>query len=68
MISRFGSVEELLAHTDLITRPALRSAIEENADRIRKNYRLIKLTDRAGLAFDPDSVTTADVLRAIGLT
>ena len=75
LIARFGSIEELLAHTDLITRPALRSAIEENTDRIRKNYRLIKLTDRAGLpaapariAFDPDSVTTADVLRTIGLT
>lgn len=74
LLQQFGSLEQLLAHTEQISKPGIRHAIEQNRERLIKNQRLIQLTGDVPLPFQLDdlhyvlpAVTTTEVLKAIHL-
>lgn len=74
LIGQYGGIESILSHTGEIGRPALRNALEAGAERLRLNYRLICLRNRAALPFPPEALTycydgvgVTEVMRAIGL-
>ncbi len=74
LLERFGSLENLLEHADEIERPIVREAICTATERLRRNYRLIKLAPWPQLPFDWDEMTrpasfpsTTETLRGIGL-
>lgn len=74
LLRAFGTLEGILASIDRIERPSVRASIAESRDRLRLNYKLIKLDRAVELPFDmdamtycPSDATTRDVLRAIGL-
>ena len=74
LLRQFGSLEEMLFRTEEIRRPSVRRAVEENADRVRLNARLIKLENRQELPFSLEEmvwqdrgITTHQVLQRIGL-
>lgn len=74
LLQQFGSLEELLCRAYEIHRPSVRAAILAHTDRVRRNYRLIKLEDSHGLPFalsqmawQDKGLTTNAVLQIIGL-
>ena len=74
LIKEFGSLEELLARAVEIKKPSVRESVLRNAERLRKNYRLIKLDGVENLPFtlsemewEDGGVTTTEVLKGIGL-
>lgn len=74
LLRQFGDLETLLSCAEQVERPALRKAILESKDRIRKNERLIRLDGVEDLPFALEDlryrdagITTGQVLRAIGL-
>lgn len=74
LLSRFGTLDNLIASADKIERPSIRNAVMGNADRLRTNYELIKLTGNAPLPFKFDellfggvSLTSTEVLNKTGL-
>lgn len=54
MLTRYGTLENLLAHTDEIDRPAIRKALEESRERLELNNRLIRLSGDASLPLEPE--------------
>ena len=74
LLNQFGTLEGVLANAEKIERPSVRSAIMRDAERIRTNYTLIKLTGGAPLPFRLEELeksgidfTTAETLKGIGL-
>ncbi len=74
LVNRFGSLENIIANADQINKPSIKASIIENTERIRLNYKLIKLCDNAELPFDLeqmkynyDGTSTNEVLVGIGL-
>lgn len=74
LVNEFGSLEEILARVEEIKKPSVRESVRRDADRLRINYRLIKLdgTDELPftleeLAWQDSGVTTTEVLKGIGL-
>ncbi len=74
LIGQFGTLDVLLQHAELIEKPKLRQDIEQNADRLRLNQRLIALDGTAAipfllneLAYTDCEMTTTQVLEQIGL-
>lgn len=74
LTAQFSNMEEMLANTQAIARPAIRKAVEENRERLRKSYALIRLEGMEPLPFPPEQLrwqyqgqTTMEVLAAIGL-
>ena len=74
LVNEFGSLEEVIARAEEIKKPSVRESIKQNAERLRKNYRLIKLTGVENLPFalnemrwEDRGVTTTEVLKGIGL-
>jgi DNA polymerase-1 len=74
LMGQFGSLEALLSHPEQIARTKLRDAIEQNADRLRLNQKLIVLDGNASLPFTLDQLTyadceltTSDILIELGL-
>ena len=74
LVNAFGSLEEILARAEEIKKPSVRESLLRDADRLRKNYRLIKLDGAEELPFTLDevawqdsSITTTEVLKGIGL-
>ena len=74
LLHQFGSLEQLLAHTEKITKPGIQQSIRQNHERLRQNQKLIHLTGNVPLPFTlselqyflPD-MTTTQVLKAIQL-
>ncbi len=73
LINEFGSLENLLQNAESITKNAIRASVCKCREQLKKNYRLIKLENKfplpfpmQDLVFTPKSMTTGDVLRAIG--
>jgi len=52
LIKKFGSLDNLLKRLDKITREKLRSAIEDNIDKIRLNQELAVLRERSDIEVD----------------
>lgn len=74
LVNAFGSLEEILARVEEIKKPSVRESLLRDADRLRKNYRLIKLDGAEDLPFSLEEmewqdrgITTTEVLKGIGL-
>ncbi len=74
LLGQFGSLENLLENSQAISRVAIRTAVEQNAQRLRLNQLLIALSGSEQLPFSLeelrycyDGSTSAQVLRAIGV-
>lgn len=75
LLRQFGSLGNMLARVEQISKPSIRQSVEQHKDRLVTNYRVIKLTNSAPLPFDldellyslQDDITTNKVLQAIGL-
>ncbi len=74
LLHQFGTLENLLCHTEQITRPSWRESIRSNAGRLRVNYRLIHLDGKATLPFAMDElaypypgISSTEVLKGIHL-
>ena len=74
LVNEFGGLEEIIARAEEIKKPSVRESILRDAERLRKNYRLIKLDGVEKLPFtleemtwQDSGVTTTEVLKGIGL-
>lgn len=74
LVNMFGSLEEIINRVEEIKRPSVRDSVLRNAEKLRKNYRLIKLDGAEKLPFALEEleycysgVTTNEVLKGIGL-
>lgn len=75
LLNQFGTLDKILAGAEGIEKPSVKDSVIRNADRLRTNYRLIKLGNTAPLPFELKDLvyrftemTTKDVLRGIGLS
>ncbi len=59
LLEKFGTLEYILDHTDEITRPAIRRAVEEAKERILLNRRLILLDGNADLPLPEECLRLA---------
>lgn len=74
LMGQFGDLDTLLERAEEIGKPSVRQSVLDNAERIRKNFRLIKLAACHPLPFEVEKLawqdggqTTTEVLKAIGL-
>ncbi len=74
LLREFGSLENILAGAERIGRPAVRESVIRNTQRLKTNYRLIRLEGHGNLPFAMDElaysdtgITTGEVLRGIKL-
>lgn len=74
LIRQFGDLESLIAGADAIEKPSIRESVRSHCERIRNNFRLIRLEGGARLPFTVEEltyhcggITTAQVLAGIGL-
>lgn len=74
LVNEFGSLEEVLVRAEEIKKPSVRESVQKDAERLQKNYRLIKLDGVENLPFALDEmkwcdsgITTTEVLKGIGL-
>ena len=73
-MNEFGTLENVIANAEKIVKPSINESVIKNAERLRKNYQLIKLDGNAPLpfvlselAYRCNGVTTNEVLKGIGL-
>ena len=74
LLKEFATLENLIANADRIARPSVRESVIKNTERLRTNYKLIKLTDGEILPFKLDDLiysvpppTTTEVLKSTGI-
>lgn len=74
LINQLGSLSEIIKDATKIKKTSIRASIHKNADRLLKNYEIMKLDNRAKVPFDfaeleykYSGITTSDVLQGIGL-
>ena len=74
LMGQFFDLHTLLENSDAIRKPSIRESVHSNAERIRKNYELIRLDGAQELPFALDTLrwqdsgmTTTQVLKTIGL-
>ena len=74
LLKQFESLENVLANAEQIDKPSIRKSVIESMDRLRKNYQIIKLTDKAEITFileqlkySGERFKTNDVLEGIRL-
>lgn len=74
LMAQFGSLEALLADPEAVKKPSVRASVRENADRLRLNYRLIRLSGDHPVPFSLEEMaytyggeTSTQVLTAIGV-
>ncbi len=74
LLQEFGCLETILARVGEISKPSIRASVTQNAERLRTNYKLIRLTGNVEIPFvlgkltyQYNGVTTTQVLTAIGL-
>lgn len=74
LLNQFGSLEALIRNAHQIPKPSIRESVIRSTERLRINYRLIRLENAVSLPFaldslahDPITDTTVQVLSAIGL-
>lgn len=74
LLRQFGTLEEILLHTEEIQKPSVRDSLCRSRERLLLNQKLIRLTGTTALPFPIPALqfhcpecTTSDVLRAIGL-
>lgn len=74
LINQFGDLQNILEEAEKITKASIRESIIQNSERLRNNYKLIKLENVVTLPFefneleyDYSGITTTEVLAGIGL-
>jgi DNA-directed DNA polymerase len=74
LLNRFGTLDNILANAESIEKPSIRDSIIRNADRLRTNYKIIRLDNATQLPFTLNNlaysfaeVVTTDVLKGIGI-
>lgn len=74
LLNEFGNLENVLLNAEAIKKPSIRKSIIKNTDRLRTNYKLIKLEGTAPLPFALEDlqytyngITTNKVLKGIGI-
>ncbi len=74
LLNQFETLENILENTEAVKKPSIRKSLQENKERLLCNHKLIALTGDVALPFAieelacrPDSRTTTELLRAIGL-
>ena len=74
LLGEFDTLEKILANTDKIKKPSIKESIIRNSERLKTNYKLIKLNNAAPLPFllnelkyNYTGITTNEVLKGIGL-
>lgn len=74
LLCEFGDFENVLLNAEAIRKPSIRESIIRNVDRLRTNYKLIKLECTVPLPFTMedlpytyDGITTNEVLKGIGV-
>lgn len=74
LVNQFSNLENIIANAEKIEKPSIKKSVIENVDRLRLNYKLIKLCDCADLPFSLEELeytyngtTTNEVLIGIGL-
>ncbi len=74
LIGEYGSLEGVISNAESIKKPSVMESVIKNADRLKLNYKLIKLCGDHPLPFSLDEleyaytgITTGEVLKGIGL-
>ncbi len=74
LINSFGSLEKLIDSYENIEKTALKNSIKESLERLKLNYKLIKLEGGESLPFllneleySTPTLTTTEVLKAVGV-
>lgn len=74
LVNEFGNLENILERANEIKKPSVRESLLRDGERLRKNYRLIKLEGAEELPFaladmewQDSGVTTTEVLKGIGV-
>ena len=74
LLRQFGTLENILFKSALITKPSVRASVIEHTDRLLRNQKLIRLKGDVPLPFAPDELvypdrqmTTNEVLKGIHL-
>lgn len=74
LLNEFGNLDNIIVNAEKIKKLSVKESVIRNAERIRTNYKLIKLDNYKPLPFDLkeleysyDGVTTNEVLKGIGL-
>lgn len=74
LLNEFHNLENIIKNAGQIKRPSIRQSIIANAEKLRTNYKLIRLTDCAALPFklcelqyNSTGLTTNKALNAIGI-
>lgn len=74
LLNEFGTLENIFINADGIKKPSIKESIIRNAEKLRMNYKLIKLDNSAPLPFSMNEleynftgITTNEVLKGAGL-
>ncbi|MDE5985094.1 MAG: 5'-3' exonuclease [Eubacterium sp.] len=74
LLSEFGNLENMIANSNNIKKPSIRESIIQNSNRLRTNYKIIKLENNYSLPFTLSEleyrlgeISTTEVLKGIGL-
>jgi len=74
LLNEFASLENIISHAENIKKPSIRDSIIRNAEKLRINYKIIKLGRTLPLPFKLDNLkyndngmTTNEILSNIGL-
>lgn len=74
LLGEFGTLENIIANANNIKKPSVKESIIRNSEKLRTNYKLIKLGNFMPLPFAMvefayafNAITTKDVLRGIGI-
>jgi DNA polymerase-1 len=74
LLSEFGSLENVISSADAIKKPSVRESVVSSKERLKINYRLIKLNSNIPIPFEisslkytPINSATTSVLKAIGV-
>ena len=74
LLNEFGDLKGILENTENIKRASIKESISRNAERLRTNYKMIKLENTVSMPFtfselvyEYSGITTNEVLKGIGL-
>lgn len=74
LVNTFVDAEDMLSHSDQITKPSVRKAVCQHSDRVQRNLQLIRLREDVPLPFEIEKLqytdpgyTTMEVLRLCDL-
>lgn len=74
LLNTFGTLDNILLNADKIEKPSIRNSIIKNSERLKTNYKIIKLDNTALLPFalneleyNYKAITTNEILKGIGI-